>query len=65
MEGALLLDVVVTECSAVLELLSGKNQALLVGGDALFVLNLRLDVVDSVRRFNLKCDRLSSQGLDD
>lgn len=33
-EGGLLLDVVVAEGTAVLELLAGEDQALLVGGDA-------------------------------
>ena len=33
MKGGLLLDVVVAECAAVLELLAGEDQALLVGGD--------------------------------
>ena len=34
MQRALLLDVVVGEVAVVLELLAGKDQALLVGGDA-------------------------------
>ena len=35
MEGGLLLDIVVGEGVAVLELLAGENQTLLVGGDSL------------------------------
>ena len=38
MEGRLLLDVVVGECTAVLELLAGEDQALLVGRNAFLVL---------------------------
>ncbi len=38
MQGRLLLDVVVGEGAAVLELLAGEDEALLVGGDALLVL---------------------------
>ena len=34
-EGGLLLDVVVAERAAVLELLAGEDQALLVGGDTM------------------------------
>ena len=56
MEGRLLLDVVVREGAAVLELLAGKDEALLVGRDALLVLDLGLDVVDRVRRLDLKGD---------
>lgn len=36
-EGRLLLNVVVRKSTAVLELLAGKDQALLVGGDTLLV----------------------------
>jgi len=59
------LDVVIGKRAAVLELLSGENQALLVRGNAFLVLDLGLDVVDGVRRFHLKGDRLASQGLDE
>ena len=50
----LLLDVVVGEGPAVLELLSGEDQALLVGRDALLVLDLGLDIVDSVGGLDLQ-----------
>ena len=58
-KGGLLLDVVVGEGAAVLELLAGEDEALLVGGDALLVLDLRLDVVDRVRGLNLQGDGLA------
>jgi hypothetical protein len=45
-QGALLLDVVVGEGAAVLELLAREDEALLVRGDALLVLDLGLDVLD-------------------
>merc|ERR1711970_340543 len=61
----LLLDVVVGERAAVLELLPSKDQALLVGRDALLVLDLRLDVLDRVRRLDLERHRLPRQGLDE
>ena len=64
MEGRLLLDVVIREGAAVLELLAGKDEALLVGRDALLVLDLGLDVVDRVRGLDLERDRLTRQGLD-
>jgi hypothetical protein len=47
-ESRLLLDVVIRKSPAVLELLTSEDQALLVWGDTLLVLNLRLDVVDGV-----------------
>ena len=65
MEGGLLLDVVVRESSAVLELLSSEDQALLVGRDALLVLDLGLHVVNGVRWLDLEGDGLSSERLDE
>ena len=59
MEGGLLLDVVVRESAAVLELLASEDQALLVRGDALLVLDLGLDVVDGVGRLHLEGDGLA------
>jgi len=62
-ESALLLDVVVGKGAAILKLLASEDQTLLVWGDALLVLDLGLDVVDGVGRFDLKGDSLASQGL--
>jgi len=63
MEGRLLLDVIIRESAPVLELLAGKDEALLVRGDALFVLNLRLDVIDGVAGLDLQGDSLSGERL--
>merc|ERR1712156_999627 len=65
MQGGLLLDVVVGEGAAILELLAGKDQPLLIWGNALLVLNFGLDVLNGVRRLNLESDGLSSQSLDE
>ena len=59
MEGGLLLNVVVGQGAAILKLLSSKDQALLVGRDALLVLDLRLDVVDGIRGLDLEGDGLA------
>ena len=48
MEGRLFLDVVVRECTTILELLSGEDETLLIWRNALLVLDLGLDVVDGV-----------------
>ncbi len=63
MEGRLLLDVVIGKSSAVLELLTSEDKSLLVGGDALLVLDLGLDVLNSVRRLNIEGDGLASESL--
>jgi len=64
-QGRLLLDIVVGQGPAVLKLLACKDQALLIGGDALLVLDLGLDVVYRVRRLNLEGDGLSGERLDE
>ena len=42
------MDAVVLQLAAVLELLASKDEALIVGRDAFFVVDLCLDVLDSV-----------------
>jgi len=64
MECRLLLNIVVGQCATILQLLSGKDKTLLVRGNTLLVLDLRLDIVYSIRRLDLERDRLSSQRLD-
>ena len=63
MQRRLLLDIVVAQSSAIFKLLSSKDQSLLVWWDTLLILNLALDIVDSVGRFDFKRDRLACQRL--
>ena len=65
MESRLLLDVVVGQGATVLELLASEDEALLIGGDALLVLDLGLHVVDGVRRLDLESDSFAREGLDE
>merc|ERR1712127_580988 len=65
MEGRFLLDVVVGEGSSVFELLTGEDKSLLIGWDALLVLDLSLDIFDGVRWLDLKSDSLSRKGLNE
>ena len=65
MKSGLLLDVVIGKSAAVLELLAGENQTLLIGGDSFLILDLLLHVVDAVRGLHLEGDSLASQGLDE
>merc|ERR1712213_9837 len=64
MRGTLLLDVVIREGSSIFQLLSSKDQPLLIWGNAFLVLNLGLDVLNGIRSFDLKGDGLASQSLD-
>ena len=63
MESRLLLDVVVREGSAVLELLSSEDKSLLIWWDSLLVLDLGLNVLDGVSWLNIKGDGLTGEGL--
>ena len=63
MERRLLLDVVVGERAAVLELLAREDEALLIRRNALLVLDLRLHVVNRVGRLDLEGDGLAGEGL--
>ena len=63
-EGGFLLDVVVREGAAILQLLSSKDETLLIRRDAFLVLDLGLDIVNGVRGLHIKSDGLSSEGLD-
>ena len=63
MESGLLLDVVVGEGSAVLELLSSEDESLLIGWDTFLVLDLGLDIFNGVCWLNIKGDGLSGEGL--
>ena len=53
-QSGLLLDVVIRKSSAILQLLSGRDQFLLFWGNALLVLNFAFDIFDGVRGFNLE-----------
>jgi hypothetical protein len=56
---------VVAQSPSILQLLPSENQSLLVWWDTLLVLNLCLDIVDSVRGFDLEGDGLARKGLDE
>ena len=58
-ESGFLLNVVIREGTAVLELLPSKDQALLVRRNSFLVLDLGLDVIDGVARFNFKRNGLA------
>jgi len=62
-EGRLLLDVVVRKGTAILKLLTSKDKALLIRGDAFLILNLALHLLNSITRLNIKGDSLTSKGL--
>jgi len=58
-----LLDIVVREGTAILKLLSSKDQTLLIWGNALLVLDFGLDIFNSIGSFDLESDGLARKGL--
>jgi len=64
MEGGLLLDVVVRKGPSIFQLLTSKDQPLLVRRDTLFVLDLGLDVLNGIAWFHFQRDGFASKGLD-
>jgi len=64
-KSGFLLDVVIGEGAAILELLSSKDESLLIRWDTFLVLDLGLHILDGVRWLDLKGDGLTSQSLDE
>jgi hypothetical protein len=58
-KGRLLLDVVIRKSATILQLLACEDQALLVRRDTLLILDLRLNIVDSIAGLDLKGDGLA------
>jgi hypothetical protein len=62
-QGGFLLDVIIAQGATVFQLLSRKDQALLIWWDSLLVLNLRLDIVNGIGRLDIQRDGLARQSL--
>merc|ERR1711872_767280 len=56
MKSGFLLDVVVAQCAAILKLLSGKDETLLIRWNSFFILNFGFDIVNGITWLNLKGD---------
>merc|ERR1712221_4006 len=63
MQGRLLLNIVARKSSPIFQLLSSKNQTLLVWRNSFLILDLGFNIVDGVTGFNLKGDGLTSQSF--
>ncbi|CAL6077554.1 Conserved_hypothetical protein [Hexamita inflata] len=57
------MDVVVGQNTSIVELLSGENETLLVWRDGFFVLNLTLQVLNSVSRLHVESDDFLCQSF--
>merc|ERR1712013_41029 len=65
MQSRLFLNVIAAQRTPILQLLSGEDQTLLLGRNALLVLNLGLHVLDRIIRLHVERDRPSREGLDE
>merc|ERR1712048_871387 len=65
MKSGLLLDVVIGESSAILKLLTSKDESLLIWWDSFLVLDFGFDILDSVSWLDIEGDGLTSEGLDE
>ena len=63
MKRALLLDVVIGQCSAILQLFAGKDQTLLIRWNAFLVLDFLLNVFDRIASLYLEGDGLAGECL--
>ncbi len=63
MERRLLLDIVISKRAAVLQLLAGKDEALLVRRYTFFVLNLLLHILNRVTRLHVQRNGLARERL--
>ena len=59
MQGGFLLDVVIRKRSAILQLLAGEDESLLIRRNTFLILDLGLDVLDGVRRLHVERDSLT------
>jgi hypothetical protein len=60
-----LLNVVVAQSPAILQLLTSEDESLRVWWNTFLVLDLRFHVVDRIRRLYFQCDCLARQCLDE
>ena len=64
MQRTFLLDVVITQGPSILQLFPGKNQPLLIRWNPFLVLDLRLDIVNGIGRFDIQRDGFPREGFD-
>merc|ERR1719209_615209 len=62
-KGGLLLNVVIRQCATILQLLTSKDQSLLIWRNSLLVLNLSLYILDGIAGLHLKGDGFAREGL--
>lgn len=59
------MNIIIRQRPPILQLFPGEDQTLLVGRDALFVLNLGFNIVDGVGGFDFEGDGFAGEGFDE
>merc|ERR1712112_742027 len=65
MQSGLFLDVIVGKSSSILQLLTSKDQSLLIWGNSFLVLNFSFDIFNGIGWLDLKGDCFTSKSLDE
>ena len=65
MEGRFIPNVIVWKGAVIFQRLDGEDQTLLVWGEACFVLDFSLDVLDGVGRLNFQSNGFAGEGFDE
>ena len=65
MKSGLFLNVVIGKSATILELLSGKDETLLIRRNTFLVLDLGLYVINGITGFDIEGDSLSREGFDE
>lgn len=63
MESALLLNVIVRKRAAIFQLLTSKDETLLIWWDPFLILDFALYVINCVRALDFECDGFAGQGF--
>ena len=64
MQGRFLLDIVITQRTAILQLFPGKDKTLLIRWNTFFVLNFRLHIINRIGWFDIQRDRFTGESFD-
>jgi hypothetical protein len=60
-KSGFLLNIVITQSASIFQLLSGKDETLLIRWNSLLILDLGLDIVNGIGWFDIQCDSLACE----
>jgi len=63
MQSRFFLNVVIRQCSPILQLFASEDQSLLVRGNSFLILDFRFHIINRIGGFHFQRDGFSSQGF--